>query len=403
VPAERRLLLLASKPQGMSPSQRYRFEQWTPLLARDHGILLDFEPFESSALAELLYEPGHVPAKALWTLRDFARRSAVLRKARHYDAVVIHREAALIGPAIYERLLAWAGKPIIYDFDDAIWSAGQAWKNGFFSLLHFTSKTSTICKLATAVTTGNEYLAEYARARNASVFVIPSSIELSDYPLVPEASDTGEFVVCWTGSTSTLVHFEHAREALERLAAAVPLVVKVICSKPPERPIAGARMRFVRWSAEREAQDVGDCHVGIMPLPDDEVSRGKGGMKALQYMATGRPVVVSPVGVNSEIVQSDYNGYLAAGVDEWVAALSKLARDARLRANLGTNARKTIEERFSSQISAAKFAAVVHQLSSPRFRGEWDRAKHGEGSSPEARPLHRLRRPPSPANAGEER
>jgi glycosyltransferase involved in cell wall biosynthesis len=346
----------------MSPSQRYRFEQWAPHLARDHGIVLDFAPFESRALARLLYEPGHVPAKAWWTLRDFVRRASVFGTARHYDAIVIHREAALIGPAIYEWLLARMSKPIIYDFDDAIWSPGQAWKNGFFSRLHFTGKTSTICKLATAVTTGNDYLAAYARERNSSVFVIPSSIELADYPVVPETTYHDKFVVCWTGSTSTLVHFEHAREALERLAKLVPLVVKIICSRPPERPIAGAEMRFVRWSADREAHDVGDCHVGIMPLPDDEVSRGKGGMKALQYMATGRPVVVSPVGVNAEIVQAGHNGYLANTLEDWVASLSKLARDPGLRARLGANARRTIEQGYSAQISAAKFAEVVEQI-----------------------------------------
>lgn len=366
VSRERRLLVLASKPAGMSPSQRYRFEQWAPHLASNHAIRLDFAPFESGALAELLYEPGHVITKAAYTLRDFVRRAAILRRARRYDAVVIHREAALIGPAIYERLLGWTETPIIYDFDDAIWSAGQAWKNGPFSLLHFTSKTSTICKLAAAVTTGNDYLAAYARARNPSVFVISSSIELADYAMLPEARDEGKFVVCWTGSTSTLVHFEHAREALEKLATIVPLVVKIICSKPPEQPIAGAEMRFVAWSAKREAEDVSDCHVGIMPLPDDEVSRGKGGMKALQYMATGRPVVVSPVGVNSKIVKSDLNGYLAGTTDEWVEALLRLARDPLLRARLGANARETIEKDYSGRASAAKFAAVVDYVCPPR-------------------------------------
>ncbi len=367
MPRERRLLVLASKPTGMSPSQRYRLEQWAPHLASNHAISLDFAPFESGALAELLYEEGHVIAKAAHTLRDFVRRAAILPKARRYDAVVIHREAALIGPAIYERLLGWANRPIIYDFDDAIWSAGQAWKNGPFSLLHFTGKTSTICRLASAVTTGNDYLAAYARARNPSVFVVPSSVELADYPVVPEARDEGKFVVCWTGSTSTLVHFEHAREALEKLATFVPLVVKIICSKPPEQPIAGAEMRFVAWSARSEAQDVGDCHVGIMPLPDNEVSRGKGGMKALQYMATGRPVVVSPVGVNSQIVQSGRNGYLACTRDEWVEALLKLARDPVLRARLGANARETIEKSYAGRTSAAKFAAVVDYVCPPRL------------------------------------
>lgn len=360
---ERRILVLASKPKGMSPSQRYRFEQWAPHLAKDHGIQLDFAPFESEELAALLYEPGHVPTKAVLTLRDFLRRSGVVPKAREYDAVVIHREAALIGPAFYERLITRTGVPLIYDFDDAIWSAGQAWKNGLFSRLHFTSKTSTICRLATVVTTGNDYLAAYARERNPSVSVVPSSIDLTVYPEIAEPRDD-RFVVCWTGSTSTLVHFEQAREALERLAGRRPLTVKVICSKPPERPIVGAEMQFVRWSADGEARDVGACHVGIMPLPDDEVSRGKGGMKALQYLATGRPVVVSPVGVNTEIVRDGHNGFLANSADEWVDALERLAADQELRARLGSNGRRTVEEGYSATISAGKFASAIEQAMS---------------------------------------
>lgn len=375
---ERRILVLASKPRGMSPSQRYRFEQWAPHLQRDHGIRLDLAPFESAPLARLLYEPGHFARKGLWTLRDFVRRAAVLSRARHYDAIAIHREAALIGPAFYERLLAWSRKPIIYDFDDAIWSVGQAWKNGIFSRLHFTSKTSAICKLASAVTTGNDYLADYARQRNRRVHVVPSSIELADYPVVPEPADKDRLVVCWTGSTSTLVHFEHAREALERLAGRIPLAVKIICSRPPDAPIAGAEMRFVPWSAESEAQDVGDCHVGIMPLPDDEVSRGKGGMKALQYMATGRPVVVSPVGVNKEIVRPGHNGFLAGAPNEWVERLERLASDPELRARLGGNARQTVEQGYSAETSAAKFARAVNEvLSRPRASaGRTDTARN---------------------------
>jgi glycosyltransferase involved in cell wall biosynthesis len=354
-----RLLVLASKPPGRSPSQRYRFEQWAPHLARDHRITLDFAPFESEALAGLLYQPGHVAAKALRTLGGFARRAAVLPRARDYDAIVIHREAALIGPALYERLLAWTGKPIIYDFDDAIWSPEQVWQNGIFSRLRFPRKTSAICKLASAVTVGNDYLASYARQRNAKVFVVPSTIALGEYPLIREPRHDGKFIVCWTGSISTLAHFERARAALERLATKVPLLVKVICSAPPERPIAGAEMCFIPWTAESEAEDVGSCHVGIMPLPDDEFTRGKCAMKALQYMATGRPVVVSPVGVNVDVVEHGSNGFLAVTSEEWVEALLQLARSPELRKRMGLAARQTVVERYSAELGSREFAEAV--------------------------------------------
>lgn len=359
---ERRLLVLANKGPDLAPGQRYRFEQWAPRLKREHGITLDLVPFESPRLSEIMYDVGRYPTKAAWITQDFLRRLKALSSVTNYDAVLIYREAALIGPAVYERVLAASGKPIIFDFDDAIWSPDQVRLNGAFAHLKFVGKTSTICKLATAVTTGNEFLASYARKRNAAVYVIPSTIELDVYPLLPEASERDKFVVCWTGSPSTLGHFELARAALERLSMFVPLVVKVICSRPPDRPIAGADTRFIRWSPEDEAAQVADCHVGIMPLQDDEISRGKCAMKALQYMATGRPVVVSPVGMNVEVVKHGDNGFLASSTDDFVSALLYLAKSPAERSRLGKKARKTIEEKYSAAVASRAFATVVHSV-----------------------------------------
>ena len=358
----RRLLVLASKPKGRSPSQRFRLEQWAPRLERDHNVRLDFVPFESERLADILYEPGHYGSKAFWVASDFLRRAGVVMKARNYDAVVIHREASLIGPAIYERLIALTGKPIIFDFDDSIWSPAQEMRHSFFSRLHFFGKTKTICRLATAVSAGNEFLASYARQWNAEVFVVPTSIELDDYPIVPEPKTDRPFVVCWTGSTSTLAHFEFGRAALEELARRVPLVVKIICDKPPQRPIARAEMRFVQWSKEREAEDVGDSHVGIMPLPDNEATRGKCGAKALQSMATGRPVVISPVGMNKDLVRHGVNGFLASTKEQYVDCLLNLAESRELRRKMGRAARQTVEECYSAEAVAERFARVVRSV-----------------------------------------
>src|SRR3954465_3002165 len=113
--AERPLkgLVRASTAPGRAPGQRFRFEQWAPRLKRDHGIELDLVPFESPELSALLYKPGHVAAKAALVSRDFFRRARVVPLSKNYDAVLVVREAALIGPAIYERLIARRRTPII--------------------------------------------------------------------------------------------------------------------------------------------------------------------------------------------------------------------------------------------------------------------------------------------------
>jgi glycosyltransferase involved in cell wall biosynthesis len=355
-----RLLTLVLKPTGMSPGQRFRLEQWAPRLARDHGIALDFLPFESPALTQLLYQRGHLLQKAWWTAHDFSRRFGAVRRARDYDAVVVYREAALIGPSFFERLLA-RRRPLFFDFDDAIWLEPNSSVNGIFSYLHFWGKAATTCRVAAGVLAGNPYLADYARRQNDNVFIIPTSIELDDYPVQPEPASDDPFIVCWSGSTSTLVHFEYARPALERLAASRRVIVKIICNKPPDRPIQGAETMFVPWREETEAADVGDCHVGIMPLPDDKFARGKCGLKALQYMATGRPVIASPVGVNSDIIASGENGWLAGSDDEWVAAYRQLADSRALRAKLGAAARATVEQHYSAEVVAAQLARAIRK------------------------------------------
>ena len=361
-----RLLVFASKPQGLAPGQRFRLEQWAPRTAARHGIELEFSAFESPRLTELLYQPGHKPEKAAWVLYDFARRLAHVASSRLYDAVVVFREIALIGPAIYERALSAARIPMFFDFDDAIWqhSLQTSKANGIFSRLHFYGKTGTICRLSRAVLAGNEYLASYARQHNDNVFVVPTSIELDRYPVqpeLPEPSSSQPFVVAWSGSLHTLQHFEYAREPLERLAQQRRLTVKVICNKPPERPISGAENVFVPWSEAGEAEAVGSAHVGIMPLPDNDFTRGKCGLKALQFMATGRPVVVSPVGMNSDLVRSGENGFLASTTEEWVDALAKLAASTDLRRRLGAAARATIEQHYSAEVVSALFARAVRQ------------------------------------------
>lgn len=360
-----RLLVLVPKPTGLSPGQRFRLEQWAPTLERRHGISLDFVPFESPRLTRILYERGRRTKKAMYVALDMWRRRDAIRRSNDYDGVVVHREAALLGPALFERLIARRGVALFYDFDDAIWVSSTrahsnvATANGVFSNLRFAGKTATICKLANVITVGNEYLADYARQHNPNVCIVPTSIDLDAYTLQPEPETNEPFVIGWSGSTSTLHSLDVARSAIERLGTRRRVVLRVICNKPPERPFANVENVFVQWREEGEAREVGACHVGIMPLKTDEFSRGKCGLKALQFMATGRPVVLTPVGVNGDIVKHGETGFLAHDDDAWVSALEKLAASPDVRRSMGAAARRTVEEGYSAEVVATKFALAV--------------------------------------------
>lgn len=358
-----RVLAFVSKRLGLSPGQRFRIEQWAPY-ARKLGVDVDFVAFESPRLTEMLYEPGRRASKAAWVLWDFLRRAEHVARARRYDAAFVYREVSLLGPALYERVLARMKVPFIFDFDDAIWMTNVAPSktNGIFSKLHFHGKTSTICRLASAVTVGNEFLASYARDHSSNVFVLPTSIDLATYPVQPVLKDEDPFVVTWSGSVHTLYNFEAAREPLEKLARRRRVRVRVICNRPPDRPIAHADNQFIPWQEAGEAEAIGATHVGIMPLQDEPFMHGKCGLKALQFMATGRPVVVSPIGMNKDLVQSGQNGFLADSTEEWVDALERLATSAELRDRLGLAGRATVEKTYAGSVVARKFVDVVRRI-----------------------------------------
>jgi len=358
-----RLVVFVSKELGRAPGQRFRLEQWAPRLARDYAIDLEFVPYESPALTEILSLKGHTARKAYLVLRDFARRARPVLASRRFDAAIVFREIALLGPAIYERALSALGVPFFFDYDDAIWFNPQikSEANGIFARLHFYGKAATICRLASGVFAGNEYLAAYARRWTRNVHVVPTSIELDTYAMQPALPHDAPFTIGWSGSLSTLSNFECARAALERLAARRPIRVRVICNRPPSRPIAGAENVFVPWSEHREVEELGACHVGIMPLPDEEFTRGKCGLKALQFMAVGRPVVISPVGMNADLIRQGVNGYLAATDDAWLEAFEVLAASAAERERIGIAARRTVEKGYSAEVVSKSVAHIVRE------------------------------------------
>lgn len=354
-----RILAIVPSVYDTNPSQRFRIEQWEPLL-RERGAEVTFKPFESAELHAVLYKPGRVPEKLRLVGEALRRRAGEVRSATRYDAVYLLREAALLGPPYFERRLRRAGVPFVFDFDDAVFVPYVSPSNGYLSYLKFPGKTRAICRMAAHVMAGNSYLADYAREVNPRVTIVPTTIDTEKYTVEPRSPNDVP-VVGWSGSYSTAQHLATLSEALRRLAARERFRLRVIGA--PDFRIEGVDVEALPWRSETEVEDLHPFDVGIMPLPDDPWSRGKCGLKALQYMALGVPTVCSPVGVNTEIIEDGENGLLAATDDEWVEKLSTLLRSEELRARLGRAGRETVEARYSAAVQAPRvydiFASVV--------------------------------------------
>ena len=340
-----RVLALMPALYDTSPSQRYRLEQWEPLL-RERGVEITYEPFEDEELHAFLYKPGMIGKKLQLVTRGLSRRMSLVRNAKDYDLVYIMREAALLGPPVFERLIHQRRVPIVFDFDDAVFVSYRSPSNGYLSYLKFASKTKTICRIASHVMAGNPYLAEYARQVNDRVTVIPTTIDTEKYRVSERKESSGPPVIGWTGSYSTVQHLDTLRGALKKLAERESFQLRVIGT--PSYQCPPIDVEAMPWRADTELQDLSAIDIGVMPLPDDKWSKGKCGLKALQFMALGIPTICSPVGVNTDIIQDDQNGFLASTEDEWVDKLTRLLRSRELRQRLGQAGRTTVEQKYSA-------------------------------------------------------
>jgi glycosyltransferase involved in cell wall biosynthesis len=348
-----RVLALVPYPAGRAPGQRYRIEQWAPLL-RAAGVEVTFSPFLSARAMDVLYRPGHTATKLGDGVRGYLRRLAEVMRQNPVDVVFVYREASLLGPAWIERLYSWR-LPLVFDFDDAIYLRGSSPANAWSRILKSTGKPVAICHLARQVIVGNDVLASFASQHARRVTVIPSTIDTELYQVRPRPPNSRP-IVGWTGSVTSVRYLASLGSVLRKLREKEDFELLVIGER---MEIEGVTVRCIPWKAETEVEDLRPLDVGVMPLSEDEWCRGKCGMKALQYMALGIPPVVSPIGVNAKIVRDGVDGFHARTEEEWVDRIALLLRDESLRKRMGRAARKTVEDAYSARVHVPRVAQVL--------------------------------------------
>lgn len=331
-----RLLALVDSPDHVCC--RYRIRAFEPALMRA-GWSLHCQSLERGTLA----------------------RINQLSQAARYDSVLLQRKLL---PSWQLAILRRHSRHLVFDYDDAVLFRDSYDKRGPHSAWRQRRFTATV-RAADAVIAGNDFLADCALRAGAPaerVRLIPTCVNPGNYPLLPSGytRHVGSTAVdlVWIGSSSTLRGLEQQQSLWEQLGREVPgLRLRVICDRFPT--FHALRVIPVKWRQESEAADLAAGHIGVSWLPDDDWSRGKCGLKLLQYQAAGLPVIANPVGMNAELIEPGTTGFLPSSAQEWVEAVQALTGDPPRRREMGQLARNRVNQGYSTEAWADTFVSSV--------------------------------------------
>ena len=356
------VLILAPYPPKNSPSQRFRFEHYLDE-AEKHDIKFTYCSFSDINTWKIIFDKGKHFAKIIGICKGFIKRFLLLFGITKYDFVYIHREAAPIGPPIFEWIIAKLfRRKIIYDFDDAIWVKTSSKANPGVGWLKCTWKIKYICRYSYIVTVGNDYLADYARQYCKNVKVIPTVVDTINIHNKMKDQNETPLTIGWTGTFTNFYNLQRVVPTLDRLKEKYSLDFLIIADKDPKFNISN--YSYIKWNALTEISDLRKIHIGLMPLDNSIVELGKCGFKAIQYMSLGIPAVVSPVGVNCKIVDDTIDGFWADSDAEWYEKLEKLIIDVKLRTSMGIAARKKVILNYSVEHTVTDFFDLFKEPSS---------------------------------------
>ncbi len=295
-----------------------------------------------------VYPPRQRWRRPFWGLQNLTERIPDVLQSRRYDISFFQRE-------LLSTLVTWepfAKRPRIFDVDDSIW----VHRGG-----HFARRLAGLCD---HVICGNQFLAEEFSKWNPRVSILPTPVDTREFRPGTGSRDPERPIIGWMGLSSGFRFLYRVEPALRQVLRMHPEATLRIVSveQPRFQDIPRGQVDFIPWTRKDEARLIREMTIGIMPLDNSVESRGKCSFKMLLYMASGLPVVVSPVGMNAEVLRKGEVGFGASSIEEWVGALDDLIRHPENGLRFGKIARKVIEDHYSIDVLAPKLAGTLGAL-----------------------------------------
>jgi glycosyltransferase involved in cell wall biosynthesis len=357
--SSRQVLVLTPYLYDTAPGPRSSIELWERVL-EPAGIRFEYAPFEDQPLHEVVYESGRWRDKARLLGRAYGRRFATVGRAAGYDAVLVYREAALIGPELFERWVDRLRVPIIYQLDDPLYVPYRSPSNGYLSYLKFFGKVGRIARMSAMTIVNSRQHLEYVARYTSRIRIIPILVDGSLYkPSDPARADCVR--IGWSGSPPTAPNLGLIRSSLQKLRARHDVELRFIGGRQYDLP--GVRFVDVQWTPETEIAELRKFDIGLLPVLETEWTKRKFFMKLIQYMSLGIPPVCTPIGANTEVVEHGSNGLFARCAADWDRQLERLVVDRDLRRAIGDRAAETAHSQYTIQARAEEIVDV--------FRAVW--------------------------------
>lgn len=342
---------------------RYRVIKFAEMLRAD-GYNCRVCLQSSYRLWERLYERRGKLPRLLYLLLVFLRRIAQLRHVPGADVVFFRGPMFPYGPPILERIVHFMNPRMVFDIDDAVWEP-PAYVDSPFARFMDHNWIWKMCGMSAHGVVGNRYLEERVAPRQPNLTIIPTCVDMDRHRQKTYRSDAAHPVVLgWTGIHTNLGYFEVIEEVLRELARRHNIILMIASGKP--YALDGVAVVYHHWQLDEEIHYLQEPDIGLMPLVDSPRARGKCAYKAMQYMAVGTPCVITPVGMNAEVIEDGVTGFLATSPEEWLVKLERLITDAALRERMGRAARAQMQALYSHEANYPNFKAMVDRVAALR-------------------------------------
>jgi glycosyltransferase involved in cell wall biosynthesis len=335
----------------VDPASRIRISQYKKWFELNGEKIDDifFSPLkeqEPSEFAKTVSKISRINKWTIWNAYKKFVRLPLLYRQYQYDLLW---QSRLLIPENF-HIEKFYRKPFVFDFDDAIWiNEGEPYVNRAF-------------KKADKIFAGNSYLAEYAFKHNSSVVIIPTTVDTEIF--FPKNIAQEKFTIGWIGTNSNFPYLETIRNTLlEFIRNTHNARLMIVSSEPPSFfSFDNDKIVFKKWAQEKENDLVNEFSIGIMPLPDNNWTRGKCGYKILQYMACNKPFIASPTGINKAFIENSKSGLAAEDEDNWLSKLTELKNDLDLHTSLSLNGRSFVETHYSARVWSKTIIEQMKQI-----------------------------------------